>query len=478
MSEITKITDSLGEAFDRIISKHYGHCVVPEPILTPFNIRHLDALLGGGIVSSGPVMFSSTPETGKSTIAFQFCSIFQNAYDNGVIVYLDIEGSGNLKTTTEFRTSRLETFKLNPARFKHEAIVLTIPEVFQLIEQLIDIKQAFEDKTKKEFFVCVIWDSIPATPGSKTSEVDEPERMIGHKARQLTFSLEKYIGSFKFHRITFIAIDQIRAKISVDGPYAQSESTVGEFKNFKAATNIFALQHNIQQWLFFSKKNTITDADGMGLNGWYLDVKTEKNKITSSKYEVRCVFDTHCGIDKFWSEYTFLNELTPTEKRIYKTRKPKFQLPIVKSGNRWMLSYTDPNDSSVSYTSEPFFKKNAKTKYQTDKVFAQWFDFIINQSVQERITNGFMKLTAAQRAEIEAVPDADGSVIVDNSVSASIDNTHNDINDSIPTDGIIETTDTTIGDSIITDESGDMIDTNTGEIIGDNDGPGYTSVLS
>lgn len=58
------ITLKLGQAFDRVLDKNYGAYRAPEPIVTPFGVRHLDALLGGGIVSSGPVILTATPESG------------------------------------------------------------------------------------------------------------------------------------------------------------------------------------------------------------------------------------------------------------------------------------------------------------------------------------------------------------------------------------------------------------------------------
>lgn len=54
----------LGDAIDKIIIRDYGHYKAPPPIITPTKIVPLDYLLGGGIVSSKPVMISSTPETG------------------------------------------------------------------------------------------------------------------------------------------------------------------------------------------------------------------------------------------------------------------------------------------------------------------------------------------------------------------------------------------------------------------------------
>ena len=57
-------TNALGEAFNSVIKRDFGQFVAPPPIITPTGIVPLDFLLGGGIVSSKPVMLSSTPETG------------------------------------------------------------------------------------------------------------------------------------------------------------------------------------------------------------------------------------------------------------------------------------------------------------------------------------------------------------------------------------------------------------------------------
>lgn len=126
-----------------------------------------------------PILISSTPETGKSTFAFQFSSIFQNTYENSIIVYLDIEGSGNTTESSQFRISRIESFGLNKDRFKYEPVVLDIPTVFDLIETLVNIKKEFEEKTKTEFYVMVVWDSIAATRSSKTDDADNPNQVIG-----------------------------------------------------------------------------------------------------------------------------------------------------------------------------------------------------------------------------------------------------------------------------------------------------------
>lgn len=384
-------TIKLGEMFDIIIKKNYGNYIAPEPIVTPFGIGPLDSLLGGGLISSGPVMFTSTPETGKSTTAFQFSAAFQKTYPNSIIVYIDIEGSGNV-AKSEFRVSRIESFGLDLSRFKYEPILLDVMSVFQLIEALVDIKKKAEEKTGKEFYVAFIWDSVAATPSSKTAEADNPNNIIGLKARQLSFCLEKYTPLLKFNKITFIIIDQVRANISMEGPYAQKEKSVGNFKDMKAASNIYALQHNVQQWMFISKKKNITAADGMGMDGWFVDIFMEKNKLAPGQHWITCVFDKNHGLDKFWSEFTFLSQPTPGEAKIYKNKNLPFPLCVKQSGPQYFLQVVDPNNPSNVYTSEKFYKKNAKKKYESDESFRQWFDFAVTISTHYRIINGLFMI--------------------------------------------------------------------------------------
>lgn len=393
----------LGEAFKAILSKTYGHLRAPEPIVTPTGIAHLDALLGGGIVSSGPVLFSSTPETGKSTFAFQFSSIFQKTYPNGLVVYLDIEASGNV-ASSEFRVNRTEAFGIDMQRFKYEPIVLDVMQVFELIETLVSLKKQFEDKIGKEFHILIVWDSIASTPSSKVDTAENHNQVIGHKARQLSFCLEKYSPLLKFNRITFIGIDQVRADMKIEGPYAQKESSVGTFKDIKSATNIYALMHNVQQWVFLSKKKQISLAEGIGIDGWYVDIHSEKNKLAPSKHSITCVFDKNHGLDKFWSEYTFLEEVTPSEKKIFKDKTPPFPFMIKKSGNQIVLQVSNPDDASINYKSQPMFRKNAKKMYDTSEEFRGWFDYAVQLSVYYRIVKGIFQHNIAANESPLGVP--------------------------------------------------------------------------
>lgn len=176
--------EKLSLAFDRTIETTYGYARAPKPYITPFGIQHLDALLGGGIISSAPVVLSSTPETGKSTFAFQFAKTFQSLYPNSIIVYLDIEGAANASGSTKEdgtpnNASRIQIFGIDEKRFRYEPIIIDVYGFFNMIETLVNVKKAFEEKLQKEFKIMIVWDSIASTPCSKLAEVDAPERIIG-----------------------------------------------------------------------------------------------------------------------------------------------------------------------------------------------------------------------------------------------------------------------------------------------------------
>ena len=216
----------------------------------------------------------------KSTFCFQFSKIFQDAHENGVIVYLDIEGAGNAAGNPETTgtISRIVSFGLDLKTFQYQPVILTITGVFDLIEKLAAIKQAFEEKLNKEFYVLFVWDSISATRSSKTDLVEDHNQMIGFRARELTFKLERFSPLIAFKRFTLLIVDQVRANLkNAMDPYASKEKSVGDFKDYKSSTSINSLNHLTGQWLFFSKKKTITVADGMGIDGWAVDVLTEKN---------------------------------------------------------------------------------------------------------------------------------------------------------------------------------------------------------
>jgi RecA/RadA recombinase len=394
------ITKDLGTLFDSLIQQKYGHLRAPEPLVTPTGIYHLDTLLGGGIVSSGPVLFNSTPETGKSTFAFQFSKQFLSLYPNGIVIYIDIEGSGNIKSN-DFRISRIDRFNLDDPRFRYEQVVVDIPTVYDMIEFIVDVKKETEKQKGFEINVLVIWDSIADTRCSKALVAENPNNIIGLKSRELSFMLEKLDPLLKFEKITFIGIDQVRANINMEGPFAAKEQSTGLFKNrdIKSATGTMKLHHKTQQWIFMSKGKTIPASDGLGIDGWFIDMFLEKSKVSPSKHSVTCVFDKNYGIDKFWSEFYFLMDMTISEKKMYKNKSPRFPLMIKKSGTQYVLNLKNSEDPNIQYKSNPFYRKNAKNLYNTDQEFKQWFDYAVQLSAYYRIVRDMFSADSISTTE-------------------------------------------------------------------------------
>ncbi len=403
--------EKLGTAFDHVITSQYGYARAPKPYITPFGIQHLDALLGGGIISSAPVVLSSTPETGKSTFAFQFAKTFQTLYPNSITVYLDVEGAANASGSVGAdgvanNASRMQIFAIDEKRFRYEPIIIDIYGFFNMIETLVGIKKAFEEKLQKEFKIMIIWDSIAATPCSKLAEVDDPNRIIGLRARQLSFCIEKYAPLLAYNRITFLTIDQVRANLQLEGQYVAKEKSVGTWNDYKAASSIIAFNHKVGQWLFLSRKAAINPSDGMGITGWYLGIYTEKNKLAPSQEAITCVFDKRTGLHKFWSEYTFMAEMTRSELKYFKEEKNLcYPLAIRKSGPQVHLEFIDPITGNTQYKSDNFYRKNALDKYNSDEEFKKAFDYVMSISAEQRITNGLFQLRNTGAIEVSVAPD-------------------------------------------------------------------------
>jgi len=183
-------SEILKTAMDKLITVKFGHAVPPPPYITPFGVRTLDALLGGGFSSSAPIALSSTPETGKSTIALQFAASFLRTHESAVVVYINIEeASGgdptmaNVEIDTSIAyhdiTTRIANFGIDPKRFLNKPLELNVKEVFELMTQLIEVKVDIQNRTGREFKMMIIWDSIAATPSSKDAAATDPNEIIG-----------------------------------------------------------------------------------------------------------------------------------------------------------------------------------------------------------------------------------------------------------------------------------------------------------
>lgn len=395
----------LKKAFEHVLTEKFGSCVPPPSYTTPYGIRHLDVLLGGGLTSSAPVAFSSTPESGKSSLALQFCGSFLKTHENSVVAYIDTE-SGAGDENSEIK-DRIKIFGIDENRFLYKSFVGDISQVFELFESFINFKMQLQEKTKQEVFVCFVLDSIASPGSSRDASADDPNSVIGYKARELSFTLSKYRQHLSMQRCTFITIDQVRANMQIQSRWqaASEEKSVGTFGNFKSATNVNALQHNIRQWLWLSKGEQLKPTDPLGVDGWVLHLYTEKNKLVSSKYSVPLVFDKKFGAVPVLSEYYFLSNKTKTEKRYWPDKKPLlYPLCITGDTNKRVLSVMNPETGEIMYESEKFNERGFLEKYNVDSNFKGWFDYAVAISAQQRIQNALFR-----NDQIGSAPEVHGS---------------------------------------------------------------------
>lgn len=420
----------LRTAFDEIITKKYGTSVPPSPYITPFGIRTVDALIGGGLQSSAPIGISSTPETGKSTISLQFASVFQRAHENCVAVYVNIEEAAggdsvmaNVEVTnnTIYHTinDRIASFGIDPNRFLNKPAELDVKQVFDLIADLVEIKRRMQVKTNTEFKLLVIWDSIAATPSSKDKTANDPNEVIGFKARELTFNLAKMKETISMERVTFIVIDQVRANMKIENRFqaASNEKGVGDFGNYKSATAVSALQHHLRQWLWLSRGKELKPSQPLGVDGWILNMFTEKNKLAPSHYSIPLVFDKKWGVIPFYSEYLFLCEKTKTERKYWKDpKKLNYPFCISSSANSKVLTVIDPITDNILYKSTKVMERKILERYNNETEFHYWFDKAVEISVDKRIKEALFR-------DAPTLINTDGSVpdeIIDEPINTNL----------------------------------------------------------
>lgn len=387
----------LATAFEQLIMRDYGHCVAPAPYITSSGFgRACDCFLGGGFTSSLPILFTSTPESGKSTAAFQFAANFLKSHTNAVCVYLDVENAAATVDETNVM-SRIDTFGIDRSKFLYKPLVTTLEQVFALIESLVNIKKKLEEHSGSEYKVLFIWDSLASTSISKEIQVDDPNSVIGLKARMLTHLLAKYKSMFLMNRVTILVIDQVRANIQIQNPYApRDEKGVGSFgASHKAATSVNSFQHSVSQWVFLSKREVLNPGDGLGVDGWVLELFTEKNKLAPSNYSVQVVLDKKFGIDPIISEYWFMSNMSKWEVKMTKNKVEKlvYPLAIITEGKSKIVCIFDPITKKLTRKSDKFTERNFYEKYHADKIFKTIFDEACELSVIYRIKVGYFRET-------------------------------------------------------------------------------------
>jgi predicted ATP-dependent serine protease len=161
-------------ALQKTLEEKYSNINPPPAYVTPFDVKTVDTLLGGGILSSMNLL-QSTPETGKSTIALQYCANFLETYPNAIALYIDREST----EYDEKIQDRLATFGIDKNRFMYRSTVGDVKDIYKMVVEAVDIKQKVFKKSGVECYLTIVWDSIAATPSSKHGDAEDPKSLIG-----------------------------------------------------------------------------------------------------------------------------------------------------------------------------------------------------------------------------------------------------------------------------------------------------------
>ena len=372
------------------------------------NIRPLDAILGGGFVSKNIITLTSPSETGKTTIAWQIVKNALEQYPYSFALYLDIEGSANISNPELNIKSRVELFNIDKNRIFYINKKLYLEELLEKILDTIRRKADIDKTLGISHPLIIIWDSISSTEVKRTEEVSRPEEITGYDARMKQFAIAKIKKSLHEHNVLLIIIDQVRSNIDAgffgSKQSASSSTKTGYFGEYKTSIGATKIHHEIRQWLYLQKGSLIKPQDIPNIDGWYVKMTIIKNKVApTTNFEIETVFDKRYGINKFWTEFLFLSEYQPYERRQYKDSQ-KFEknyakyhpLGITRVGGYYKLSYQSPIDNQLYEYPKNFRFNEAENLYNSDPEFKRTFDTIVEHSIKDRIVNQLVNINIVE----------------------------------------------------------------------------------
>ena len=318
----------------------------------------VDAILGGGFAVGALNIIVGQPGSGKTMLATQTLGQGQRQYKGKLIGgFLDSE-----EATTTLRLSNLGVRfpKLKPY------VDITVEKVFKFIEGMCVFK---EQKKIIPTPSIVVWDSIANTLSQKERETDDPNTVIGYKARLLSILVPKYVAKCAQHNICLLAVNQLRDVLSI-GQFAPPKDL-----KFMSATKDMpggnVLKFNAFQLVEVKVKTAISDkgaekSDNYGFEGVIVTMKCVKNKLFPPNVEIPVVGSFTTGFSNFWTNYNFLKQT----KRL--------------NSGAWNYLISSPD--------KKFRTKDAPNLYKTDIGFKTAFDAAAKEAIQTEIIDKYNPL--------------------------------------------------------------------------------------
>jgi len=315
---------------------------IGEKMTIPTGIKVFDAILGGGFAVGALNIVVGQPGSGKSMMAIQAMGGGQQKYDGLIASFLDSEEATS--------TIRLSNLGVRRPRIKPRTDI-TVEKVFKFLETMAVFK---EQKKINDIPSVVVWDSIANTLSEREREVDDINAVIGYKARLLSILIPKYVAKCAQHNICFIAVNQLRDKISI-GPFSAPKDLrfLSTGKDMPGGT---VLKYNAFN-LVEMKAKSVLEPEKYGFEGIMVACKTVKSKAFPPNVEVNLVGSFVTGFSDFWTSYHFLAD----NKRL--------------QTGAWNYLKDDPDQKK-------FRTKDAELMYKEEPKFRDMFDKAVEECIQ------------------------------------------------------------------------------------------------
>lgn len=252
----------------------------------------LDAVLGGG-VGMGFVQFVGPPGSGKSALVSKIIATGQRKYPGKFIaIYADSEVS--------MSTDRLAQLGVKYPKLRPYTDI-TVEKVFKFVEAMCSFKE--NNPQYLDYPSVIVWDSLANTLTEKGIDTEDPNAVLGEKARILSFLLPKYVPKLERYNISLLAINQLRDKI--DMGYFKKPNEL-KYMGEKVLPGGESTKFNSFQ-LFFLRPTTDLKGE-YGFSGTKVVGKCVKNKLFAPNIEISMVFSFKNGFSNFFTNYELLKE--------------------------------------------------------------------------------------------------------------------------------------------------------------------------